>query len=747
MSEVSAFTFSRGAPTNSPTIIWALGSSVPRDHPDRIMFSEDDGLSWDTSHIPTRADGYDVGFARGDPYSLAAYGELAIISFKPTNAEQVQYSWNPDKWSANWVALLYYSKPNNSYFVQALKSDPYWGDGRGLGGRARLQVFSKDNSYEPSVGTGLSIYYGFGQDVLIANEIGGRGELSWIPIARTCCGGCESVTNSKYLRNNYDVHSDVWDVHLDPQTGALRLATDGGIFRRIKDEKGKWEYVTHNSGLHTQHIHSIVALPSQSSSTTVPQLAYTTMDNNAWYRDRISDGMWTGWQSCSDYGDADFVMGDLAVSNIALIGGRGDLMYTDFGRGKPSGATKDPGVRFTHNIGIPGSVGDSLHTLNLQVIQTLKNESPKLLLDVVLLVQTPIKRRYTLGFETVINSNTGGPILIRNSQFLAQPDAVQPYYDGWGVVSNNLPVGTQAVWVSNGHTNPVFYVETSGPVGEVYRMDYSEGMDWNTTVWRKLGGIAGGVGAKIPNTPNKFWGGQIGIGPLYVNPYDPNRLFVVTDKGVMRSPATGTVTETTIFQLDEVLTALLTQSGTYDVTACFGGGDRSGTYVDQRATARYVLAQMAFNRENPLHVLAGSAVSGLFVAMEKTGWHSLTEYLPQPFSMISAVAIEGQTAYAALEGRGLWRFLNYQGSKLACFFKKAPTGDPTAVASLYNSDLDPVSGAPVVVRVVENISEKVYTITTDQKGVIRVAVTKGKVVHLNFAGDDNNSPCSVSLVR
>jgi len=156
---------------------------------------------------------------------------------------------------------------------------------------------------------------------------------------------------------------------------------------------------------------------------------------------------------------------------------------------------------------------------------------------------------------------------------------------------------------------------------------------------------------------------------------------------------------------------------------------------------------MAFDQEPPYNVLACSPVSGLFVTSEKTNWLNLTEFLPKPFTMISSVFKEGEDAYVAFEGRGLWRIVDCQKSRIACYFKKVPLAGPKAICALFRADGIPLPGVPVKVRIVDNNVEVVFTVNTDQSGIIRVKKnTKGKVIHITYAGDVTNAPCSVSLI-
>lgn len=746
VSEVTAFSFSRSSGADSHLITWALGYSQNTGKFGKILFSDDDGLTWGTDSVPDLVDALPVNWERGDRFTLAAYDDIAIMSARPpeTSRTSVNYCSNPTLSDSNWVSLLYYSRSTGDFFFQLLDS-PYQGDGRGMGGRARLKVFSSDNSYEPSVGNGLQIYYAFGQDMIKATRIAGgagrKGELDWTNICRTCGGLDNRITiNSSCYREPDSVHVDIWDVHYDPSAnGSLRVAGDGGVYKRVQTLKGEIEWVTHNDGLHTHHIHSVITIPSQDFWLPVPQLAYTTMDNDTWYRGKSLAGpMGSGWHGLTFFGDADFTAGDPAVEDIALIGGRGFMKYTDFGHALPYQVGKNPGDGILNDICNPPQNIDECKVtpLDFQVIQTLKDETDNPLLDVVMLVRAPVLKN---GVWTI--SQTGGPLLIRNKHFLADPDVLQPGYDGWEVVSNDLPANTRALWVSNGHTHPVYYIEAiemRGP--EIYRWD-----DTNNT-WQKLVGI----GSTILDTANSFWtGSNIGYGPLFVNPFNPDQVYILTIRGVVYSTTAPTITGSMNFIVDADLTALVSQSNTYDFASCYGGGPFPlGSYESNRATARYILAHMAFDKEKPDNILVGSPVSGLFYSQGKAMWQNLTEFLPQPLSMISSVSLDGHTGYAALEGRGLWRIADCREGKYATYFESTNSAaDPAAVAILFGTGRNLLAGLPVQVRVVDGAIETVSDAITDQAGIIRIGHGPGDVIHIHFAGNDKYAASKVSLVH
>jgi hypothetical protein len=136
-------------------------------------------------------------------------------------------------------------------------------------------------------------------------------------------------------------------------------------------------------------------------------------------------------------------------------------------------------------------------------------------------------------------------------------------------------------------------------------------------------------------------------GPVFVNPYQPT-LYVLTSAGVRVSTDGGDT-----WNDETELTNLITGNGNFPFVDNFNGGNTDNTSFNQAAAVMSTLSAMAFDHENPNQVLAASPFTGVFYnAGDGRGWHRLRSFLPT-HAAISAVGIDGGTAYIATQGRSL----------------------------------------------------------------------------------------------
>jgi len=367
-------------------------------------------------------------------------------------------------------------------------------------------------------------------------------------------------------------------------------------------------------------------------------------------------------------------------------------------------------------------------------------------LDVIMLMAPPFSvatssgvKPITTGALATVTSTTGAPVIIRNKQFLANPDANLSSYKDWQLVDNNVPNGANRVWVSNGHVSPVFYVTTTvGGVVQVFRRATGE------TAWTQLQGIGAAV---LP--------GNADYGPLYVDPYDPSHIFVLTADGI-RVPviAPGTVLgATTPFVRDLELSAVVTNSGQYPLSVAFAGGNRRDVVWASQAGffPKAVAGQLAFSPSARGATLVAAPLTGLFFqAGWLEHWQSLTPALPTPHTMVStATMADDFYAYVGFEGRGVGRVANYRQAKLACYYSLAPVSGGTAddVAQLLKSPLEVIAGVPVSVSVVRNGVATTLSVTTSALGVVSVPAATSAVVRIEFAGNDDIAPCETTVRR
>lgn len=724
---VKAFEVSRTA--GGVTMLWARADNAS-DGRTRILWSTNDGANWKVVLVPTSQDGFGIGSpTRGGDFAIAAYGQTAVLDFRP-DATSDPNKWDPK--NSNFCTLLYYFQDIDLFKVQTLNN----GDGTGLGGRKRLRTFVSNNARENGVsvtGQNLQIFFIAAQDVLQATGLNQDQTLAWNRIVLARCSGCNTSDN---------VHSDIWDVHYAASSGVIRLATDGGVYYR---QGGNW--ASQNDGLHTHHVHSLSVLPT----SAYPRLAYVVTDNSEWFRDKKPLAPpFNDWSTYSRLGDGSWSAADPIGPPVALLVRHStDAIFTDFGLGMPPGSGIGANTQFTPLCGPDGSGTKcrdftTLGPGTFAVIQTplYRNSAP--LLDVVMLVPTPL---FSLQNGKVVPVNggplagvtsaTGGPLLIRNRQYLAHPDVSQSQFQDWELVANDVPAGAQAIWVANGHVNPVYYVYTMDGAGtvSVFRRNPGQGG------WFQLQGI----GAPVLNPGTVY-------GPLYVNPYDADHIFVLAADGI-RIPTLTRGSEIgafTPFEVDTVLTALLTNSGEYPMSLAFNGGNGGNVVNFSQAVVfpKAVLAQMAFNPYDTQAVVAASPVTGLYYQAKKYGgWRTLTPFLPTPYTMTSTVGMDSQTIYVGTEGRGVWRFLVYDNAKLGCYYDQSQSTGPDEIARLTSASTLPIGGVNVSVIVVRDGIETTTSVKTGLLGQIIVPNAAGSIVNLSYPGDDNIGPCETSLSR
>jgi hypothetical protein len=583
--------------------------------PDSLLVSSDDGVTWTTKPVPTSLSvggtTYNITFSsRGGLFSLAAVDVAAYMFFKPS----------PDV-AGNHNTLLVYNVATDSWTVQVLSS----GDGTGLGGRRFIKTFILNRPDLPLVvGQRLQIFLGVGQDMSQATGLNSDGTLQLVDFAHTFGSGAPT---------HDPIHSDIWDFHIASDGSTGWVACDGGVYQKSLPSGG---WVTYDQGLHTHHIHTVTVLPMNDVNRS--RLAYATSDNDAWYRDTsFIVAPPASWHVTGDLGDANWTSGDAGSPQIALMARHAQLaQLTTFGAPPPQGAqfTDLQAITLSNDKQVQGQ-------LFIQFIQTLKGEGQNPLLDAVMLAHLPL---------TDANGNpvpgplgqpnpSGSPVLIRSTQFAANPDANISKFQNWNIEANDLPMGTQGFWVSGGHTNPVYYLYSREAGGVVLYKRNSSGSGWQLLL------------------SNLQDGGS--FGPAFVNPYNPNMLYVLAANGVKVSFDGGAN-----FQDEVTLTALLTGSGTFPFTGNFSGGNGQFVSIGSRANAMGTLSDMAFYRDNPNRVVAASPFTGVFYTSGDGCWRDLSPYLPRPHTPVSSVGIDCEAIYAGMEGRSLVRIVGYREKRM-----------------------------------------------------------------------------------
>lgn len=622
------FDFSKSPPNiGSVTALAVSETKVWARTPNKLLVSADGGLTWTIIPIPSNLAGQGISFnSRGDLFSLAAFDALAFLVYKPS----------PDT-VGNKDTVLIYDVGNNSWRTQVLDA----GDGTGLGGRRFVKSYVLSCAgLQPGIGGELQLFYGAGQEVLQAVGLNVDGTLQWDTSVQTNWGG-------PYAHPPDNIHSDIWDFHIGPsycppQQASALIACDGGVFRAVppavlpKNFQGhinQMTWVMCVDGLSTHHVHTLTTLPVPLATA---RLAYATADNDGWYAACFPD-----WRHKDALGDANWSAGDAGNPNIALIVRRpaGYAMLTSFDLAPPQGANFAEWQRITLN-------NDETYNgpLFLQFIQTLKNESPSFpLLDAVMLANLPLK--YSDASNNLVpvpgllgRANPGGnPVLIRAKQFAANPDQNYSHFQNWQIEANDLPMGTRGFWVSGGHANPVYYLSAPGGQGLTLYKRQAAGAGWLPLIGGMLDGST--------------------YGPAFINPFNPTRIFVLTGTGVKASKDGGAS-----FQDQPNLTALLTGAGKFPITGTFTANGVGVVHASQ-AFPLGTLSHMAFNRGNPLEIVAASPFTGVFYSGDDgASWTDLAKYLPTPRTSVSAVGIDCQAIYVATEGRSVVRLLGYRNT-------------------------------------------------------------------------------------
>jgi hypothetical protein len=380
-----------------------------------------------------------------------------------------------------------------------------------------------------------------------------------------------------------------------------------------------------NEGFHTHNIHNMRIIPGRQT------IAYTTHDNDAWVK-------YNNWRAGFGFGDGGLTQVDAGNPNLILMARHQHYAALTSADGNPvPGASLQTGMTLTNDPAIQEG-----EILFIQIIQTLRNEFLAYpLLDVVMIAHLPLQYKVGDDFVNVDGvlgaPNPGGnPVLIRNRAFASNPDANTSRFQGWEIVANNLPINTKGFWVTGGHANPVFYLYA----------------DENQTI--NLYKYVGGAWLRL-NLNGIISSGV--RGPAFINPYDPDHLFVLTNIGIMESNDGGIS-----FHPETELTRLITENSKFLLRETYSGYNSTDVVDAARAGNMSIVSHLDFYRDDPRQVVACSPVSGVFYRNTDGNWKNLTSLLPRPLSPISTVAIDCQAIYVAAEGRGVLKISGYRNA-------------------------------------------------------------------------------------
>jgi len=689
-----------------------------------LLVSTDDGLTWRLT-APGPAS---VNFPkRGDDHSLAAFDDAAfMVACCVPNA------------SSSASGLLIYQAATDSWNIQGVneENDGPTLDGTGCGGRRFVRSFISDlhGSFD------LALFFGNAQGVFRLTPTGKSWTWQTFNAALVAGAGC-GENQPMDSRFKGPIHNDLWDTLYDPTGGipVLWLSGDGGVF---ENRLNGWSWQV--DGFHTLHAQGLNVMYQKDAT----RLAFATPDNDGWFFNGST------WQASGCCGDGNWSDADTGNPTYVLLARtpfqcppsnptcpNAKLQAIDL-----SGTSQGPPLTLSRDC--------SSGALFLQFIQTLKNE-PNTPLDAVMLVRAPV-RDCNGNPVTGPWGNSQGPVLLRNTQWTTSPDVTKGSgYQNWRVEATGLPTGTQAFWVSNGHTRPVYYVssrERSGLVLYKYIfLDKAGAWAWQPI----FTGLLDTNPIQPCGAPYEWYG------PVFVNPYDPNRIVILATDGVRASSDGGAT-----FVQDPVLTALITASGTYPMTRDYcprvdlDGGTHS-LPIATRALTFATLGHVAFLRENPKVRVASSPFTGVFMDQGDGLWHSLAPYLPQPAHVAAAAIDNKDPVFVAFEGRSVVRIDDPYDAPLASYFQvftgpnRPPVpqlgGQLVALAKLLGADSVALTNQGVSVEITGPDGTLRYSASspTDSSGRVLIGVLAahtGDMVRLQFAGTNAAAGSEVRFI-
>jgi len=589
--------------------IWA------RDAGYNLMVSDSSGQNW--TAMPAPPFGIVPG-GTGDSRSLGALDSVAVM----VCLGQDNGAGN------NYTKLLIWDVMRNGWIQQERVADSL--NGTGAGGRRFVRAYTVGQGGQ--FGRDLELFVSNAQEVYRATGRNLDGTFNFTLIGESGASGVPTP-NDKNFGNVF--HSDIWDFHwVTLEAPRAFVATDGGVFETRIDGRG---WLTRSRALLTHHAHTIF-IPM--GFGTGPGMAYCTQDNGAW--EHVTNG--TDWQPLGCLGDANFTAGDVGNSKMGIVArqfgggccGGGCGIITGFGQPLPTS-----GVNVL-NIVLNNDTTFFQNPLAFQFIQTRKGETYGKL-DAAMLTKLPLT--YNDGGTKVAVPGSGFG-LVRNRDFERNGDINVGKGAGWELAADGVPAGVLGFWVSapkgqSAHVTPRFFVYTSAGGGP---SQIWEGDSKLPTTWTRIDPFGGAPGILVPG------GGR--FGPIFVNPYDSDEMYVLATDRVRVGHRTNGVWN---FVDDAALSNLVSRSGQYTFVASFSGGNSNGVDRGNQngGTGLGTLGSMAWDREEPTHVVAASPFAGVFVNLGDGHWRDLTSFLPKPLAPPSQVVISGLRVYVLSEGRGL----------------------------------------------------------------------------------------------
>jgi hypothetical protein len=645
----STFSFDATISTQSFTGISAFDDWIVARTRTEIFISNDDGKTWDRHPIQ-------LSFPSQQPavppqnFSLGYIGErggnysVCVIKIPQTNNifVYVPVTRNPNN-PGNYGSCVIFNNQTKTWTFQIIQQA---GLGIVNGGRVFMKSFLlRNQNLQNIVGGTTNLIYCAADDLVKASQINSDGTAVWESVAQ--------------VPGTSNFHTDIWDFLIDPSGWYAWVSCDGGVYYYAMDTiqttvalNSSSQYLNLNHGLHTQHVHEAFVAGYLGDTPRQEHYGFGCQDNGGWQN--VTTKNVSNWTAIPGTTDVNIIEGDqgnpnlmLAARNLqsAVLAG-----LLDFGDSALYGAKLGP-IAIAYN-------GNSF-----QFIQTMASENEPPFLDAVMLTTLPLQYAKAPASETDIMltnvpSDLGlksGSAIIRNTAFAVNPDINLSMGAGWSMEFNDLPKGAKAFWVSGGHVDPTYYLLCQQRKARVlYKRQKSENS------WTQLTGLD-----NVTILP--YTAGEVQHGPVFVNPYDPNMIYVSCTDGIyhsvksVRTPRQKRDSGDLKFERDVELTNLVSGNGKYPIDRTFpGGNDINVSHSNQSSlNAMYPVSWVSFNRFKPEQVVASSPFTGVFFKDGTNKWRDLSAVLPKPFTPVSSVNINNQGIYVTTEGRGMLEINNY----------------------------------------------------------------------------------------
>ncbi|GAC1350082.1 MAG: hypothetical protein NVSMB27_29230 [Ktedonobacteraceae bacterium] len=568
----------------SQTKIWARTSNA-------LLVSTTNGSTWSAPGIVPNT----IQFRQREVFTLAAFDRFAFM---------VAGAPDPVSPGSTDNTLIIYDSNNGAWEVQNVTFlGKNTADGTGAGnndGRKFVKSFILNTPNVPMVvGQGLQLFYCAGQEIYQAASLDLRNGTipSWNWIVGTQGAG---------FTDRDPVHADIWDFLIDVSVGGNTawIAGDGGIYKFVTTfpfnfPQGGWK--TQLLGLHTHQIHTLTVLNTSPDSRS--RLAYPTSDNDAWVRDTSPIVMPEApWQARGDLGDANYTVGDPSCADFVILArNRETVVFYRYG------SVPQNVVLLNYKKDV-SSIGPDSPT-QFQFIPSPKSSGRFNTVDAVMLVDLPltfVQNGVNVPFFPPSNplgrSSNGAPMLIRNKNFDADPNMQRSKGSGWAVEVASFPAGALGFYVTGNRTKPIYYSFTQNTLSSF------DGSQWNLVATNLVSSAT--------------------FGPAFINPWDKNVLYILTNNGIQVSTNGGMN-----FTPEATLTSLVAGAGKFPMST---------------------VSQIAFNYDNPSEQVCG-AQSGVFYSTGNGTWTDLTALLPLPLTPVMAVGIDNEGVYVATDGRSLLR--------------------------------------------------------------------------------------------